>query len=194
MKSAQAKGLVDRQSMMMVLSALLMVAVLHVLQSASLRGVDFRHPGEVLAALNDTYQMQGGSDLYFTLWYGVYRPSDRQLEYACAGHPPALLISAPPGDVQLLKTKGLPIGLVPNVEYECGRTAIALNARLYLLSDGTYEIEKPDGGMLTVGELAQFMHGSSHGASDLDEWLSHLRQLQGSAALQDDYSIVRFNF
>lgn len=64
----------------------------------------------------------------------------------------------------------MPIGLAPQVEYECARMTIAPNARLYRLSDGAYEVEKPDGGMLTIEELAQFMRRSSLGALDLDEW------------------------
>jgi serine phosphatase RsbU (regulator of sigma subunit) len=174
--------------------SLMSVAVLHVLRSASLRDVDFRSPAQVLRSLNETYQMQSGSDLYFTLWYGVYRPTDRQLEYACAGHPPALLIDADHGAVQPLKVKGVPIGLIPEVEYACGRTTIPRNSRLYLLSDGTFEVEKPDGEMLTVAELAQFMSRSSHGASDLDEWWRHLLRLHGGPVLDDDFSIVRFQF
>lgn len=174
--------------------SLMSVAVLHMLRSASLRDVDFRSPAQVLRSLNETYQMESGGDLYFTLWYGVYRPADRQLEYACAGHPPALLIDAELGTVQPLKVKGVPIGLVPRVEYECGRTPVPRNSRLYLLSDGTYEVEKPDGGMVTVEELAQFMRSSSPGAADLDEWWRYLVRLRGGLALDDDFSIVRFEF
>lgn len=137
--------------------------------------------------------MHTGSDLYFTIWYGVYHPADRRLEYACAGHPPALLIDAL-GTLQPLKTKGVPIGFVPQVKYESRVTTIPLNARLYLLSDGTYEVEKPGGGMLSVADLAQFMSRSSLSASDLDEWWKYLLQLHGDPLLEDDYSIVRFHF
>ncbi len=174
--------------------SLMSVAVLHLLRSSSLREVDFRDPVQVLGSLNETYQMDTGTDLYFTLWYGVYHPADRRLEYSCAGHPPALLIDPELGTVQFLKAKGVPIGFLPQVKYECRTITIPCNARLYLLSDGTYEVDKPGGGMLTVEDLAQFMNRSSLGAADLDEWWKYLLQLQGGALLQDDYSIVRFHF
>ena len=74
--------------------SLMSIAVLHLLQAASLRDVDFNEPGQVLAALNDRYQMKGKDDLFFTLWYGVYHPASRQLDYGCAGHPPAALVDA----------------------------------------------------------------------------------------------------
>lgn len=136
---------------------------------------------------NAPQQLESGADP--SRW-----PADRRLEYACAGHPPALLVDAVPGTVQPLKAKGVPIGLVPQVKYESAVTAVPPNARLYLLSDGTYEVEKPDGGMLTVEDLAQFMRRAPAGAADLDDWWKYLQQLHGSPALEDDYSIVRFQF
>ena len=115
--------------------SLLSIAVLHLLQAASLRDVDFRDPSLVLKALNERYQMQTNHDLYFTLWYGVYHPPTRRLEYGCAGHPPAVLMGSSPQDVQLLKGKGVAIGLKPGVAYACETVIVPENTRLYLFSD-----------------------------------------------------------
>ena len=89
----------------------------------------------VLKALNERYQMQTNHDLYFTLWYGVYHPPTRRLEYGCAGHPPAVLMGASPQDTQLLKGKGVAIGLKPGVAYACETVIVPENTRLYLFSD-----------------------------------------------------------
>ncbi len=175
--------------------SLFSVAVLHLLQAASLRDVDFRNPGEVLSALNGTYQMQSNNDLYFTLWYGVYRPAARQLDFACAGHPPAMLVEPGTDRIELLKTKGLPIGLMPDVAYAHGTITVPRNRRLYLLSDGVFEVERPDGTMLTFDEFVQFMtRPAQDGASDLDSLYQHLVALRGGRTLDDDFSIVRFDF
>jgi serine phosphatase RsbU (regulator of sigma subunit) len=176
--------------------SLLSVAVLHVLQAASLRDVDFRNPGEVLRALNETYQMQSNSDLYFTLWYGVYQPASRQLDFGCAGHPPAMLVEPGTDRVELLKTRGLPIGLMPDTVYVRGTITVPRNRRLYLLSDGVFEVERPDGTMLTFDEFVKFMTrpAQEDGASDLDSLYPHLVALRGGETLDDDFSIVRFDF
>jgi sigma-B regulation protein RsbU (phosphoserine phosphatase) len=87
--------------------SLLSVAVLHLLRVASRGDLDLREPGAVLAG--GRYQMKSNNDLYFTLWYGVYRPADRRLTYGCAGHTPAFLIEG--DNVRLLKAAGRPIGL-----------------------------------------------------------------------------------
>ena len=69
-------------------ASLLSIGVLNALRTGSLANVDFRDPSQVLAALNAVYQMERHNDLYFTIWYGVYQPAARSLEFAGAGHPP----------------------------------------------------------------------------------------------------------
>lgn len=174
--------------------SLMSVAVLHMLRSASLRDVDLRKPGKVLSSLNDAYQMQAPSDLYFTLWYGVYEASTRTLEYSCGGHPPALLISGDGSTVQHLKARGVAVGLVEHVAYESLRVAVPPGSRLYLLSDGAFELEKPDGALLEFAELVEFFRRPTPHATDLNAWFNYLLQLRGAPNLDDDFSMVRFDF
>jgi len=175
--------------------SLLSIAVLHLLQAASERDVDFRNPSLVLKALNERYQMETDHDLFFTLWYGVYHPATRRLDYGCAGHPPAVLMEAGTQSVQLLKAKGLPIGLKPDVAYACESVIVPGDSRLYLFSDGAYEVEGPDGTMMRSEDLIHFLkHPGMDGQSDLDRLFQHLVQMRGANALEDDFSIVRFMF
>jgi serine phosphatase RsbU (regulator of sigma subunit) len=174
--------------------SLLSIAVLHLLQAASLRDVDFRDPAQVMRALNETYQMQRGNDLYFTLWYGVYHPATRELDYGCAGHPPAALIDAGGQAPRLLKAKGLPIGLMPGTAYGRERIVVPANTKLYLFSDGAYEVQRPDGTMMRYEELLQLISGPAAGESDLDLVFQHLQRTRGITVLDDDFSIVRFVF
>jgi sigma-B regulation protein RsbU (phosphoserine phosphatase) len=174
--------------------SLMSIAVLHLLQAASLRDVDFRDPGQVMRALNETYQMQESHDLYFTLWYGVYHPATRRLDYGCAGHPPAVLVDAGAQGAQLLKAKGLPIGLMPDIAYGCERVIVPPDTRLYLFSDGAYEVQRPDGTMMRYEELLQLISDPGAHESDLDRVFQHLLRMRGDAVLEDDFSIVRFKF
>src|SRR5262249_11616883 len=134
------------------------------------------------------------TDLYFTLWYGVYKPTTRTLEYACGGHPPALLISGDGSTVQPLKAKGVAVGLVEQAEYEGRTITIPMQSRLYLLSDGAFELEKADGTMLGFAELVEFFRRPAPPASDLDDWFEYLLKLRGGPHLDDDFSIARFDF
>jgi len=178
--------------------SLLSIAVLHLLQAASLRDVDFRDPSLVLKALNERYQMKTDHDLFFTLWYGVYHPATRRLDYGCAGHPPALLMEAGTAgtqSVQLLKAKGSPIGLKRGAAYARETVIVPGDSRLYLFSDGAYEVEGPDGSVMSFDDLVHVLkHPGMDGQSDLDLLFQHLVRMRGANALEDDFSIVRFMF
>jgi sigma-B regulation protein RsbU (phosphoserine phosphatase) len=175
--------------------SLMSAAVLHLLQAASLRDVDFRDPRQVLAALNERYQMKGDNDLYFTVWYGVYRPATRQLDYACGGHPPAVMVDASAQRVQLLKANGPAVGLMPAAAFARETVEVPDGSRLYVFSDGAFEVERPDGSMMLLEDLVEFVRCPVNGGScDLDVLFQHLLQVRGGPPLEDDFSIVRCAF
>jgi serine phosphatase RsbU (regulator of sigma subunit) len=169
--------------------SLMSVAILHLLRDPSLGDLDFRKPGAVLAELNQRYQMKSNNDLYFTLWYGVYRPADRQLTYGCAGHPPALLVRH--GEIQLLKAAGGPIGLRAGTTFAPEQVTVPEGSRLFLFSDGAFEVQRSDGSMIQLDDLLQFVSGHN---SDLDRLYQQLVDARGSTGLEDDFAIVRFAF
>ena len=69
-------------------AALLSVSVMNVLRSQTLPGVDFKKPEQILEALNIAFPGEENNDMFFTMWYGVYKKSTRELSYASGGHPP----------------------------------------------------------------------------------------------------------
>ena len=73
-------------------AALLSVSVQNILRSQSLPNANFYEPSNVLAALNEVFEMEQHRNCYFTLWYGVYDRQKRQIVYSTAGHPPAVLL------------------------------------------------------------------------------------------------------
>jgi serine phosphatase RsbU (regulator of sigma subunit) len=175
--------------------SLMSVAVLHILQAASLRDVDFCDPGQVLAALNDRYQMKGRDDLYFTLWYGVYCPKTRRLDYGCAGHPPAVMVDAGTQSMHLLQAKDVAVGLRPGHAFARETVIMPNGSQLYVFSDGAFEVQRPDGSMMRLEDLLQFIGRPATGTQcDLDLLFQHLVQARGGKALEDDFSIVRVTF
>ncbi|MFZ4641171.1 MAG: PP2C family protein-serine/threonine phosphatase [Nodosilinea sp.] len=126
-------------------SALLSTSVLNVLRSQSLPDVSFYRPEKVLRALNETFPMEDQNQKYFTIWYGVLNCANRQLLYASAGHPPAVLVSV--DDQQRVSSRrlgasGMPVGMLPDTKYSWQRCHIPPNSRLYLFSDGLYEVQQ----------------------------------------------------
>jgi len=178
-------------------AALLSVSASNTLRAQTLPGVDFRQPSEVLAALNQTFRMEDQNFLFFTLWYGVYRPTDRQIAFASGGHPAALLIA--PADVggsriTPLATNSPAIGCFDNAEFKTMVQSVPQEGRLLLFSDGVFEIFKPDG---SVGTWDEFLHELSH-ADVLDlnpeERLKRALAMRGRPVLEDDFSLVDLRF
>jgi sigma-B regulation protein RsbU (phosphoserine phosphatase) len=181
-------------------SALLSVSAMNALRSQALPQADFRVPGQVLGALNNAFQMDQQNGLFFTIWYGVYYRPVRRLDYSGGGHPPALLVNgANPAQaaLQILEASGPMIGAVPDLEFQTASTILDTFAKLYLYSDGVYEIERIDKSMWPFNEFIDFMRDGSHDApagSQLDRLIAHDRAIQGKEEFVDDCSIVEFQF
>ncbi|ANV89972.1 PP2C family protein-serine/threonine phosphatase [Picosynechococcus sp. PCC 8807] len=124
-------------------AALPSISILNLLRSRNkTKGLDYRSPQAVLNHLNRTCQFLEQQGQYFTMWYGIYDVDDRIVTYACAGHPPAVLVKPNTGEPpQLLKAQGFPIGMLPPdlSIYEEHSLYLPFNSRLYLFSDGVYE-------------------------------------------------------
>ncbi|MGH8772386.1 MAG: PP2C family protein-serine/threonine phosphatase, partial [Burkholderiales bacterium] len=166
-------------------AALLSVAAINTLRSEGLPNVDFRAPARVLTALNQAYPMEKHNDLYFTIWYGVYDQVMRQLEYAAAGHPPAILVAERPDGgrrIDKLQGKGPALGLVPEAIYHSQQCSLPHPSRLFVFSDGTFEVRKLDGSMLDFDEFVNVLvqpAKSESGESELDRLLNFVRELHG---------------
>lgn len=177
-----------------VVPALLSVSALNDLRTQTLPDTDFRSPERVLAALNETFQMEKHNNLYFTIWYGVYNITTRQLRYGCAGHPPALLISEG-NDITELFTENMFIGGMPGVDYKCSDIDIPLNCALYVLSDGCYEITRDDGTIWGLNNLKGFLLSKEREAdSELEDLYRFVHGMSKKDTLDDDFSIVKITF
>ncbi len=173
------------------------ISVLNLLRSRALKSLNYYLPSEVLKALNDTFQMNYENDKYFTIWYGVYNRVNRQLMYASAGHPPAILLSKSSNltQVQQLRTPGLPVGMFPHVNYVDGLCNIDEGSTLYIFSDGAYEIAKSDGNLWTLDDFIEMLVNLSHPTNgELDSVLKYLTTLNSKDVFDDDLSIIHIKF
>jgi len=184
-------------------SALLSVSVLNLMRTRSLRRsktsqdtTNFYNPSEVLSDLNNTFQMSAHNEMYFTIWYGVYDKQTHKLVYASAGHPPAVMISNEEiPKIKLLKTAGLPIGMMPDLTYQEQICEIDTSSRLYLFSDGVYEIPQEDNSILGFNALIDiFIRTPNNRRSRIDHILSCVREASNNRPFEDDLSLLEIEF
>ncbi|WAL62753.1 PP2C family protein-serine/threonine phosphatase [Thermocoleostomius sinensis] len=178
-------------------SALPSSLVLNLLRSHVLPAVNFYQPHDVLHGLNEAFQMNLQNQKYFTIWYGVYNQAKRQLTYASAGHPPAILIAPTETGspaVHRLATPSVPIGILPEVSYNSDRQTIPPNSTLYIFSDGIYEA----GQLATPSKwnLDAFVEllVQLNASANLDSILEQVQQSSGVETFDDDLSLLKVNF
>jgi serine phosphatase RsbU (regulator of sigma subunit)/anti-sigma regulatory factor (Ser/Thr protein kinase) len=178
-------------------AALLSISVTNVLRSQSLPDTDFGDPGAVLTALNQRFPAAEQNEMDFTVWYGVYDHARRQLAYASGGHPPAVLVVPGEGRARAdeLCTPNFMIGMIPGTRYEAQACAVPAGSRLFVFSDGVYEVCSPSGAWLDFDQFVQMLVGrSAPHATGLDGVLADVRAWQQREIFEDDCSIVTFEF
>jgi phosphoserine phosphatase RsbU/P len=181
-----------------VKAAMLSISAMNVLRNRTLPSADFTSPAQVLTELNDAFQMERHNGLYFTMFYAVYNKRTRQIAYANGGHPPAILMGGETLDsaapIELAK-RGMIIGGLPRVTFQQEVRDLPPFSRLYVFSDGAYEIMKPDGTMMRLSEFVQILSDARRAdRSAIEFTVGAIRAAAGSDHFEDDVSIVEVTF
>lgn len=181
-------------------AALLSVSAMNVMRSQTLPDVDFLKPDQVLHGLNEAFQMEDHNDMFFTIWYGVYNKNTRELAYASGGHHPAILIEPADNgglDMAELLSDGMLIGAMRGITFESGTHTVKPGSRLYVFSDGVFEIQikNEPGKMWSMEEFFKLLKQPSfENVSDVNRLLTEVRDVQGHDDFGDDFSLLEIMF
>jgi sigma-B regulation protein RsbU (phosphoserine phosphatase) len=169
--------------------ALLSVSAINTIRNQTLPGTDFAVPSQVLDGLNRAFPMEKQDGRYFTIWYGVLNPQTRELRYTAAGHPPAIAV-APDGTVNRLGSPGMIIGAFPFAQYSDSTITLDAGSKLFVYSDGCYEVTNAADRMMTIEEFSGILAGSLQHPHQLDKVVSAVQQWQQHPDFEDDFSLV----
>lgn len=174
--------------------ALLGVSAMNAVRSSGLSGADLRDPSSVMSRLNASFPMEQHGNMFFTIWYGVYRRSTREIRYSGGGHLPALLISGAGTQqrvVEQLECPGPPIGIVPETPFETLTANVPPGASLFVYSDGAIEVFPEPGVLWGLDGLLEFIgtHDMTNPAC-LAALHEVVKGMTGSDVLADDFSTL----
>jgi serine phosphatase RsbU (regulator of sigma subunit) len=171
------------------------VSVLNVLRQRALPLVDFKNPSEVLASLNERFPTSDHNGLYFTMWYGVYDTSTRELSYGTAGHGPAILVPADKHETEPLGMSAMMIGMMPDQTYDVARATMPPGATLFVFSDGAYEIVTKDGDRWELENFLPLLTAPSvpH-VTEPDRVYQAIKEVVKPGPLDDDLSLLALTF
>jgi sigma-B regulation protein RsbU (phosphoserine phosphatase) len=178
-------------------AALFSVTLMNMLKTQVLPGADFADPSSVLERLNVSFKMEEQNNLFFTAWYGVWDQGSRNLIYASAGSPPAVLL-LPDGSAAELCTGGMIIGVDPDARYDSGRATVPRGSGLYVFSDGVYEFRVQDGSIFGIerfenalAEIARTPHGDR---TMLERVVERTKAECATKRFPDDVSLLEIRF
>jgi predicted ester cyclase len=107
-------------------AALVMSTACGMLQAVS-QASDSSSPGEVLEQVNEALSVRIHTNTFVTCFYAILEPESASLSYANAGHDLPYL-RRHGGAAEELRARGMPLGLMPGMSYEEGKTSKRVRA------------------------------------------------------------------
>ena len=116
-----------------------------------------RAPHEVLYQLNQQFQGKPEAMMYFTIAYGLINHRNGTVSLSLAGHPSPLWLQKNNQRVVAMPSGGVPVGMMPNMQYRSEQIQLLPGDRLFLYSDGLTECESAKGMMFGEERLMDLL-------------------------------------
>ncbi len=162
-------------------AALVMSATRSVLRASATRLIE---PGVVLERVNEHLCPDMPAKMFVTCLYGVLDPATGLLRFANAGHDLPYVKTA--DGVIELRARGMPLGLMPGMDYEEKEAVLEPGDSVLLHSDGVVEAHDPDREMFGFPRLKATMADNPGGQELIDRVIAVLESFTGPGAEQED--------
>jgi serine phosphatase RsbU (regulator of sigma subunit) len=154
-------------------------------------------PGTVLARVNDQLAADIPPGMFVTCFYAILDPATGHLAYANAGQDLPYLRRAD-GSVGELRARGMPLGLMPAMDYEEREATLAPGDTLLFYSDGLVEAHNPRREMFGFPRLADLLAREPSATADAPPAAPLIDTLLGAMAAftgpgweqEDDVTLV----
>lgn len=163
-------------------AALVMAAARSMLRMAAEQ--DPESPRKVLAHVNEMLCGDIPPNMFVTCLYGVLDPATGRFVFANAGH--NLPSKCASEAVVELRATGMPLGLLPGMEYDEQESDVAPGESVLIYSDGLVEAHNPQGEMFGFPRLRQMACGLGGGAELIEHLRRALADFTGAGWEQED--------
>src|SRR5215207_8080980 len=143
-------------------------------------------PAEVLKRANEALVVDIPPNMFITCLYAILDTDSGRLVFSNAGHDlPYLRHNG--GDVEELRARGVPLGLMPGMEYEEKEITLKRGESVLFYSDGLVEAHDPHHEMFGFPRLQRLVGTHHSGESSVIEFLlSELTHFTGEDWEQED--------
>jgi sigma-B regulation protein RsbU (phosphoserine phosphatase) len=154
------------------------------------------NPAEAMGKINKLLQAYNPSQMFVTLFLGLYEPENRRLEYTNAGHNPPYTILRENGKAcAVLEGLGGPMaGVFPGISYELFCRELQKGELCLLYTDGVTEAENTTLEAYGEARLKEYIE-SRRGASPQElvtGIVEDIKNFRGAADPSDDITMLAF--
>lgn len=119
-------------------------------------------PGACLARANAALCARNPMELFVTAFYGILDVETGELAYANGGHNPPLMIRRADGDVvELPRTGGMALGVMPDMPYAEKAATLRAGDTLFLYTDGISEAMDGEGREFGEGRIEETLRSAA---------------------------------
>ena len=86
------------------------------------------------------------------------------------------------------------VGAIPDLDFDDATCKLGPYSKLFVFSDGAYEVELQDKSMWPFHEFISYVESVTRTGETMDPLMAHVRKLSGTDEFADDFSIVEFQF
>jgi predicted ester cyclase len=142
-------------------------------------------PGEVLRRVNDSLVTDIPPNMFVTCFYAILNPKSASLSYANAGHDMPY-VHRRGSDAEELRARGMPLGLMPGMNYEEREVSLREGHGVLFYSDGLVEAHDPKGEMFGFPRLRTLVAEHDEERSLVDLLMDELYSFVGEGWEQED--------
>jgi serine phosphatase RsbU (regulator of sigma subunit) len=164
-------------------AALVMSTTCGMLRAVS-QALDSSSPGEMLRRVNEALVASIPANMFVTCFYAILDPKSGALRYANAGHDVPYLHRS--GVAEELRARGMPLGLMPGMEYEEQEIVLDAGEVALFYSDGLVEAHHPNGEMFGFPRLQTLVSEHAQKESLEEALLQELYSFVGEGWKQED--------
>lgn len=141
-------------------------------------------PSTVLERANNRLYSDTPAHMFVTCLYAVLHPATGRLRFANAGHSLPYVVGS--NGVVNLRATGMPLGAMPDMEYEEKEAYLDPGNSILFLSDGLIEAHNPAREMFGLSRLEKVVENSGRSDRLIDECLTELKRFVGRDWEQED--------
>ena len=151
-------------------------------------------PERIITELNDRLAADNTTNMFVTLFVGIFDPAEGVLRYSNAGHDSPLLIT--PGGTDFLSCdSNLPCGVMPGWQFTQQQAVIASGTTVLLYTDGLTEAENIDHAQFGEDRIVAVAQQSDALPRPLiDQMTAAVHDFVGEAEQSDDLTMLAIRY